>query len=432
MKPTIFFAVFAILFCSTSALAGPKISASMTLDSLYAYAAENSPAIHALHEGVKAYKGAVETERGAWWPQVTASFGHSRIQPQTEGATTVDDTAWAITARQKIYDFGKTTSAVDRKTFEKNGAERRLARGFQVLRHDVAAKYYEYLLSVQAVDVLMQTNAIAYVEYDKAREKNEVGLVAARIVSALYSVSRAEKLKLERAKKEMEIKLAALQELIGAPIGEYFEVETPPEEFPRLALLEEADIFKTAINSRPETKELNDRIAALRAEIDEAKSSAYPSIEGVAEVGDSDRQLPSRNKWEVGIRAKMDIFDGFTRKSREEELTARAAAVMFEKETFERKIRMEIKSALTELSLADVKIDLARAALTAAQDNLDFARTQYELNLLTELGDALSRYAEARMEWLRANYGLRMDVERLNLAAGGAGAVKIVKMEGAK
>jgi outer membrane protein TolC len=165
----------------------------------------------------------------------------------------------------------------------------------------------------------------------------------------------------------------------------------------------------------------------LRAEIAQTRSAGYPSIEGVAEVGDSDRQLPSRNKWEVGIRATMDVFDGFSRRSREDELTALATAVMFEKETFERKIRLEIKSAITELSLADVKIDLARSQLAAAQDNLDFARTQYELNLLTELGDALSRYAEARLEWLRANYGIRMDLERLNLSAGGSVAVKIIK-----
>lgn len=427
MKPAIFIAAFAALILAHPASAGPTIAGAMTLDSLYAYAKDNSPAIQSLKESVKAGQGVVDAEMGAWWPQVSASFGRSRLEPQSDGSEAVDDTIWAVTARQKIYDFGKTDSAVEKRKFEKNEAERRLARGLQVLRHDVAARYYDYLVSVQTVDALMQTNAIAYVEYDKAREKNEVGLASQRRVSSLHAVYRAEKLKLERAKKEMEIKLAALQELIGSPIGDYFDVEPPSDEPPRFTIPEEADVFRSAVKSRPETQEIDDRISALRAEIGETRSSHYPSIEGVAEVGDSDRRLPSRNKWEVGIRAKMDIFDGFTRRSKEEELTARASALVFEKESLERKVRMEIKSALAELSLADVKMELAKAGVTAAQDNLDFARTQYELNLLTELGDALSRYAEAKVEWLRANYGIRMELERLNLATGGAEAVKIVK-----
>ncbi|MBF0291033.1 MAG: TolC family protein [Nitrospinae bacterium] len=425
MKPAILTAAIFTLVSAHIVFAGPKIAGSMTLESLSTYARDNNASIQSLKENVKAGQGAVDAENGAWWPQVSASFGRSRLLPQPDSSETVDDSVWAVTARQKIYDFGKTNGAVEKRKLEKSEAERRLARGLQVLQHDVAARYYDYLLSVQTVDALMQTNAIAYVEYDKAREKNEAGLVAQRVVSGLYAVSRAEKLKLERAKKEMEIKLAALQELIGSPIGDYFEVEPPSEEPPRFTLPEETGVFNAAVKSRPETQELDDRIAGLRAQIGETRSSHYPLIEGVAEVGDSDRRLPSRNKWEVGIRAKMDIFDGFTRRSREEELTARATALVFEKETLERKIRMEIKSALGELSLADIKMELAKAGVTAAQDNLDFARTQYELNLLTELGDALSRYAEAKVEWLRASYGVRMELERLNLATGGA--LKIVK-----
>jgi outer membrane protein TolC len=427
MKPVILIAALAVLICARPSFAGPKITGAMTLESLCAYAKDNNPAIQSLKENVKAGQGVVDAESGAWWPQVSASFGRSRLLPQPDSAEAVDDTIWAITARQRIYDFGKTSSAVEKRKLEKSEAERRLARGYQVLQHDVSARHYDYLLSSQTVDALMQTNAIAYVEYDKAREKNEAGLVAQRIVSALYAVYRGEKLKLERAKKEMEIKLAALQELIGSPIGDYFDVEPPSDEPPRFTLPEEADVFKKAVKARPETQELDDRISALRAEIGETRSSHYPFIEGVAEVGDSDRRLPSRNKWEVGIRAKMDIFDGFARRSKEEELTARASALVFEKETLERKIRMEIKSTLAELSLADVKIEMAKAGVTAAQDNLDFARTQYELNLLTELGDALSRYAGAKVEWLRANYGVRMDIARLNLAVGGAVAVTIMK-----
>jgi outer membrane protein TolC len=427
MKPAIIIAALATLILALPASAGPKITSAMTLESLCAYAMDNNPSIQSLKENVKAGQGVVDAEGGAWWPQVSASFGRSRLLPQQDSAQAVDDTVWAVTARQRIYDFGKTNRALEKRKLEKSEAQRRLARGLQVLQHDVAARYYDYLLSVQAVDALMQTNAIAYVEYDKAREKNEVGLVAQRKVSGLYAVYRGEKLKLERAKKEMEMKLAALQELIGSPIGDYFDVEPPSGQPPRFTLPEEAGVFKIAVNSRPETRELDDKIAALRAEIGETRSSQYPLIEGVAEVGDSDRRLVSRNKWEVGIRAKMDIFDGFTRRSKEEELTARATALVFEKETLERKIRMEIKSSLAELSLADVKIELAKAGVTAAQDNLDFARTQYELNLLTELGDALSRYAEAKVEWLRANYGIRMELERLNLVTGGVEAVKIVK-----
>jgi outer membrane protein TolC len=427
MKPSILITALIALILAHPASAGPKITGAMTLESLSAYAKENNASIQSLKENVKAGQGVVDAESGAWWPQVSASFGRSRLMPQPDSSQAVDDTIWAVTARQKIYDFGKTNSAVEKRKMEKSEAERRLARGLQVLQHDVSARYYDYLLSIQTVDALMQTNAIAYVEYDKARDKNEVGLIAQRRVSALYAVYRAEKLKLERAKKEMEIKLAALQELIGSPIGDYFDVEPPSDEPPHFTLPEEAGVFKNAVKARPETQELDDKIEALRAEIGETRSSHYPSIEGVAEVGDSDRRLPSRNKWEVGIRAKMDIFDGFTRRSKEEELTARARAFVFEKETLERKIRMEIKSVLAELSLADVKIELAKAGVTAAQDNLDFARTQYELNLLTELGDALSRYAEAKVEWLRANYGIRMELERLNLATGGAQASKITK-----
>lgn len=395
----------------------PRLEGPVDLATLMEYAERHSPLVKSLEEMVNASKSRVMAARGPWWPRLEASFSHAQVEPIANGEG-IDETWWSVTARQRILDFGKTGSVIESLKSKERIAELEKLRVLRLLKLEVARRYFDYLLALEAVDVYMQTNAIAYVHWDRDREKHGVGLVSKRQVSEKEVIYRREKLNLTRAERTAALRLNSLQEAIGAPLGEYFEVEPPPEKPPEIDLPELGAIENQAVSERPELAMYEERIAALQASLDGVRADYFPTLDGVAEVGDSSRELLSKNRWKVGVEASVSLFEGFARNAKKDELEARVRALRFDRDNLERKIKMEVKNSYAELELAGPKLALAEARMKNAQDELDYARSEYELNLVTELGDAFAEYAKAKLSLMTTQYNLRLVLMELSLAVG--------------
>jgi len=406
-----------IIATAASAAEAPKIKGEASLDKLISYARRNNPLIKSMIEEIDARKSRVDAGYGDWWPNLSASFSHSQVNPITNNET-IDETWWTVSARQRILDFGQTSAAIGALKSEERMAELKLARARQILDVEVARRYFDYLLALEAVDVYMQTNAIAYVHWDRDNQKHEVGLVSQRVVSEKELIYRKEKLNLTRAQSEANLKLNILQKVIGAAVGDYFEVAPPPEGPPEIGLPELAAMEKEALENRAEMSVYEERLNVLRARYDKTRAAYFPTVEGVAEVGDSSRELLSKNRWRLGFQASVTLFDGFARNAELEEIAARIRSVEFDRENMARSILLEVREAYMELRLSEPKTLLANARMKNAQDELDYARSEYELNLVTELGDAFAEYAEAKLQMMKTHYDLRLELMKLALAAG--------------
>ncbi|MGK7345698.1 MAG: TolC family protein [Candidatus Nitrospinota bacterium M3_3B_026] len=412
-----FAAAVMIAAASPAASDAPKVKSPADLAFLVEYALDNSPLLKSLSAEAEASASRTEAAREEWYPRLEAAFSHAQVSPIADSGA-IDETWWNVSARQRILDFGRTSSMVKSLKSRELAQKQREKRARQALQAEVAKRYYDYLLALEAVDVYLQTNAIAYVHWDRDREKHGVGLVSRRQMVEKELIYRREKLNLTSAEQEAVLRLNLLQEVIGAPVGDYFEVERAPENPPEIDLPGLEELEREALSKRPEMAMLDARIDALRARLAAVKSEYFPTVEGVAETGDSSRDLLSVNRWKVGVEAQITLFDGFTRDSRMDEIEARIRSLEFDRETQARRVRMEVRQAHSRLAVAEHRVLLAKARIKKAQENLDYARSEYELDLLAELGDAFAEYAKARMFQMRTNFNLRLDLMTLALAVG--------------
>jgi outer membrane protein TolC len=275
-------------------------------------------------------------------------------------------------------------------------------------------RYFDVLLADLAYVRDNEDLATAFVAVDKARDRHELGQLSDVDLLELESAYQDVRARWKRSGNEQRATRARLAIALNRPGDLPADLEMPagpewPEELPEFeplwAKVRAHSPLLAAQRARERAAE-----RALRA----AEAGDNPTLSGEAEAGVYNRPTGSTHPLAVGLVLEVPLYQGGESRARVAAARAELSARRAENAQTEHRLRQRLLELWLELGELKIRRDQVRAQDEYRGLYLDRSRALYELEVKTDLGDAMTetsavryRQAEVRLRWLMAQAELR-------------------------
>lgn len=177
-----------------------------------------------------------------------------------------------------------------------------------------------------------------------------------------------------------------------------------------------------ALEHRLDLQQSRLQVKAAEAALNSAKAGWQPSVTGVASNSWSGSQWPGNDneKWGVGVKVSMDVFDSGVTKSK---VAAAKADLMQAKESYRQDtdhVRLDVRNSYYNLREAEKRISTTQVAVSKAEEDYHIAQVRYEAGVgtNTDVLDAQVALREARNNFNTALYDYNTSKSALQTATG--------------
>jgi outer membrane protein TolC len=331
------------------------------------------------------------------------------------------DNVGRIVARKPLLDFGRSSQAVVAADQDIAARQAALFNIENQRRIDIMARYFEVLLADMQYAADNEFLAVAYVSWDNAKDRFEVG-----------QISQPDLLKLEADYQDSrERRNASQQRMRGTRQKLANAMNRPgslPAELTEPALLDNArpvpeyeSLRSWVMEKNPRVQIMQAQIAASDARLLLARSDDNPVLDAEVFGAGYSRISNTRDQVSAGLVFYVPLYQGGrvdARVARELALKDRAAAEL-------EKLKLDLADTL----LATLQeIEWLRGSSRAAADkqieyrdwSLERSRAEYELELKTNLGTSMAETQLAQLRRRQVEYRLALALARLEALSGGS------------
>jgi outer membrane protein TolC len=268
-------------------------------------------------------------------------------------------------------------------------------------------KYYFEVIAVKHLVKLDETLLLQSKNHlDQTNANYKAGIAPkADTYSAQVNVTQAQ-VNLLEAQNSLRIQMANLKNLIGLKREVNIEVVEESFELNYKPLLPEA--ITSAINKRPELKEMLAQIEAQSIQIDILTLNVMPQL--TVDVGFNldaarDPALPD-NSYTIQANFTLPLFDGFNSAAKIDAAKANMTGLEAGKLDVEKSISLEVETSYYNLETAFSRIELTSQQVEEANKNLQVAEGRYKAGVspFQELLDAQVTFSRTMTEFITAKY----------------------------
>ena len=328
-----------------------------------------------------------------------------------------DDSEARLTLEQEIYDFGGRAAARRAARRDRGAAQLTLfdARQKRVLA--IRRAFYDVLLAERQTQIWNEAMAVAFVRFDYGQGREELGDISP--VDKAQRESRFRRLRgnyreAQWDAREARVELGHAMGLTDAIPGNLADPDLALDR----ELPEVKDLRDRAWEANPRLRAARRKLQAARAGVAEARGQLRPRIVAEITAKEEARQSPYANTLEAGIRLEAPLYEGGDLRGAVDEARARLlqerARVRELRQTVEENVYdawLDVRTWREKRAAAEVRLEYRKLAT-------DLARTEYMLELATDLGDALTNQTRAERDLAKARFGLALAFDRLDALTG--------------
>jgi outer membrane protein TolC len=338
------------------------------------------------------------------------------IGGRNEGEFT-DDSEAALVVEQDLYDFGERAARSQAARARAEAAQLNLfdTRQRQVL--EIRRQFYDVLLADRQVQVWNEAMAVAFVRWDYAQGEEELGEISPVELARLESRFRRMRSNYREAQYDARKARVRLGHALG--LEDAIPRDLAP---PDLALDRELPDVQTlrdrAWQTNPRLIAARQRLQAARAQAEVETAQRRPRLVGQVAARYWGREFRSRNDLEAAIRLEAPLYEGGRLRAEVEQAHAVAQQQRARWQRLRQTVEQNIYDAYLDVKTWKEKRQAAQTRVRYRKLETDLARTEYVLELETDLGDSLTEQTRAQMELTEAKYGLAMAYDRLDALVG--------------
>ncbi len=310
--------------------------------------------------------------------------------------------------------------------------------GAAAARHEAAARHLQWLdaraqrriaLMSRYFDVLLtdmryaadnEFMAVAYVNWDNARERLELGQVSAPELAALeaeFQGWRIQRNDAERKARERRAWLASALNRPGELPGELADPRLAANDRPLPGF---EPLLARMQAQNPELLAQKQLLAASRHRLEALRADTLPSLEFEAEAASWSREAVTRDDLRAGVNLVWPLYQG----RRVDARLAREQARFHLLQAQHERLQLDLRQALYETwqDIQQLRETERRAAEVDAAHRdlaLEKARAEYELELKTNLGASMAHTQGAALRRRAVEYRLALAWARLEGLLGG-------------
>lgn len=422
---------FLLFFCGVFAATVPAqaLETNLSLDQVVETALKNNPRIDIALQQCRQGQGFLTQARSGYLPHVgvEGNLGRQHIkdlQPEDEDMVGHG----SIKLSQLIYDFGKTTGAIDAGRFSLQAAEANLHQLMQDVVLDVKRAFYNEFEKKRLVEVAKEAVDNYTQHHYRAVKYFEAGVrTKIDVTNAQVNLSNA-RLDLLRAESNLKAARVELEKVMGIrPNQGNYALVSQDGPLKQLAASKPAMSYSldlllaTAFGHRADMRQVNLLVKASESDVIQARSGYFPSIGATAGYDDYETDLtPLQDQWQVGVGLSWKLFSGFQTRGEMVEARARFRELQAAFRDLELAITQEVTDSFLRADENRKGVDLADEVLGLARENLALAEGRYKagLNDMIEFNDAQLGFTRAQSNLVTTYYAYLTALARIEHATG--------------
>ncbi|MEN6622964.1 MAG: TolC family protein [Smithella sp.] len=287
-----------------------------TLSDLLKQAMQSNHSLLAQIEEMKAKQAVAVGARGLAGPYIELNGGYLK-QGEPTGLIPAHDrsipavfddtmTSYSLTARQVLYDDGKTKSLIRYQDREMDLQEANVYKEKLRVAGDVTKSFYRILQLEDTIKAQIEIIRSLDNVYEESKLRLEVGRIAEVDVMQVEAQIAVEKEKLARYHGQLDAQVSALKSFLGIDLPDSFHLVgqltdyTPAFSITEASLSSNTELYKATLRKQ----QAGDLLQAAKAD---------KSIR-ITLNGDYSQKLLGQGStdemWTIGVNAKLPIFDG--------------------------------------------------------------------------------------------------------------------------
>jgi outer membrane protein len=419
----------------------------LSLDEAIRMALDESPDLATAEQRVNAAHAATEQADAAFYPKLSMRSGYTATNDPVQAfmlsleqrdfdptanfnhPPTTDNVNVRFQAIYSIYNGGRDRAQREAALAQTEVQEQQLAAVRNALVLEVTRAFYTIRKAKLLVDVEHAATESMQANLEVARSRFEQGLaLKSDVLDAEVHLAESREREV-RAQTALARAHTMFRSVLGVGEGEPITAaeDVDGAELDELAQREvAADISQEApppldVSRRPEWQAAQRATEALEQQLRVAFGGYLPRIDAFANY-DLNNGLSNgfEDSWIAGVNFEIDLFDGFTTRSRVHESRAR----LLEAREQLRRILLDLQAEArqAELGVQDAAARLAASARSVEQagESLEIAKQRYAggLALMTQVLDAEAALSAARQRRIAARADYRITRASLDWALG--------------
>lgn len=350
--------------------------------------------------------------------QVTARYGlESRLQgrlrwidpPSTALDPSRNDHALSLFLDQRLYDFGRTAAQAAAAEAGLTDAEHRHRDSLNQHRLDILAAYFDVLLTDLATARDEEAMSNAFIRADHAQHRNELDQLADIELMEAQSIYQETRLSFYRSRARQRTVRARLADLLNRPGRLSSELSLPALVGNDRPIPENVESWlQEAERANPQLLALQAGVARSQEQLIAARAKGNPVLAGRVEVSRYARASAANDHWRAGIILDVPLTTGGRVKAEQQRYRAELKATQAQLEQRRREIRQAVLESWSELQILRVARDRDLAQTDFRDLYLDRSRALYDLEVQTDLGDAMVRTSDARLQHLQTELAIAL------------------------
>lgn len=393
----------------------------LTLEQALSLAEEAHPALRLQHAAVLDGDAALAQAHARDDAELVFELTPQAIHPTNAADDEfVDDSRARLILGKTLYDFGRTRHAISAADANRRARLQRYADARAQQRITIMRRFFDVLLADLRYAVDNEAMAQAFVQFDRLRDRHGVGQV-----SDIDLLESEDRFQVRRVQRQASLaRQSASRQRLALALN---RPGTLPRDLtaPKLAdlgrALPEFDaLLPLVLQHNPVLLAARKEREATHATLAAERRRAYPVLRGEAEAAYYERELASRDDRRVMLSLRVPLYQGGAvdaavagARAAQAEQEARLALAEFD-------LRDALYALLQEMELLTAKRQAAAVRTKYRDLYLDRSRALYELEVRTDLGDAMVRNTEAAYESAQADYELALAWARLRALLGEA------------
>lgn len=382
----------------------------MTLDNCIRLALGNNPQINAAFQDILASDARIKQVWSNYFPTITWQTGYTKLkQLQLSDALgrNLEFNYYLlgqVSLQEMLYDFGVTQNQATIRKLDYEAYKKTFEATVNDVIYQTKDAYYNVLFAYEAKRVAQDTVDKYQLFYNQARAFYTTGINPKVDVTIAETNLSSAKLKLIQAENAVNLAIAKLNNVMGVPYIERYDVLDRLQYKPINLTFEQA--IDTARDSRPELKLAEIRVEGTNQTVKLTKKSYFPTISLEGQYQRGGKSWNSNYGYNFGAYLTFPSINAMLIRNEIKE-----AKYLYDKElanarNTQNAIYLEIQNAYLQLEEKRNQLPVAILQVKQAKENYELSYGRYRVGEAspTELKDAENSYEQAQLTYYTALY----------------------------
>ena len=339
------------------------------------------------------------------------------------------DNSARIVARKPLFDFGRTGQALEAADQDIAARQAELFNVEGLRRIDIMARFFDVLVADQQYVADNEFMTVAFLDWDKARERFELGVGNRPDLLKLEAHYQDWRERRNASAQRMRSAREKLANALYRPGKLPTQLVPPALEGNARPVPEYDSLLAWVMEKNPRVQALQAQVAVADARLASIRAERNPVLDAEVVGGGYSRESSTRDDVSVGLVFNIPLYQG----GRVDARIARELALKERRSAELEKLKLDLAEAVLA-TLQEIEW-LRSSARGAAEKQVEYrdwalerARAEYELEMKTNLGTSMAETQAAALRRKQVEYRLALALARLEALSGGS----LPSAEGAK